>query len=130
MIGPQVPEDWLGRGDDTYDIFYDGERETRVARLIRKKDRSRSRSPRRRYRWCPSRRGERVEARHGVAPMGPHFTRARGFLYDDYDDGESDISQGAIIRSLVSGASGSAAWTGARAHRHPRSAPPLMLASR
>ena len=81
------------RGDDTYDIAYDdGERETRVSkRLIRKKDRSRSRSPRGSGRL---REGDKVEA--GYRTRGRFYpgkiSRDRGDdTYDiDYDDGERE----------------------------------------
>ena len=75
--GDKIEADYRGRGkyypgkirrehsDDTYDVDYvDGERETRVAkRLIRKKDRSRSRSPSPK-RGRKLREGAKVEARY------------------------------------------------------------------
>ncbi len=83
------------RGDDTYDIDYDdGERETRVSkRLIRKKDRSRSRSrsPRGGGRL---REGDKIEADYrGRGKFYPgKIDRDRGDdTYDiAYDDGERE----------------------------------------
>ena len=81
------------RGDDTYDIAYDdGERESRVAkRLIRKRDRSRSRSPRG---GSGFREGDKVEADYrGRGRYYPgKIDRNRGDdTYDiAYDDGERE----------------------------------------
>ena len=81
------------RGDDTYDIAYDdGERETRVSkRLIRKRDRSRSRSPRG---GSGFREGDKVEADYrGRGRYYPgKIDRTRGDdTYDiAYDDGERE----------------------------------------
>ena len=81
------------RGDDTYDIDYDdGERETRVSkRLIRKKDRSRSRSPRGGGRL---REGDKIEARYRGREKyypGKIDRDRRDGTYDiAYDDGERE----------------------------------------